>query len=78
MATTKKTEYMKLRSVKKKHCEGKATTADLNTAADKYVDHAVSKGKTKAEAKAIVSAVKAQGCSVSGTKRKPKARRRAH
>ncbi len=77
MATTKKTEYMNLRSVKAKACAGKATAADLSKAATKYVADAVSKGKTKTEANAIVAAVKAAGCPVSGTKRKPKARRRS-
>ena len=70
---TKKTLYQKLRSVKKKNCEGKATAAELTKADNAYAADAVSKGnKTQAEAKQVVADVKAAGCPISGTKRKPK------
>ena len=73
MATSKKTLYQKLRSVKKKNCEGKATAADLTAAGKDYVADAVAKGnKTNAEAKQVVADVKAAGCPIAGTKRKPK------
>ena len=72
----KKTLYQKMRTVKAKVCEGKATLTDFNTAAAAYKSDAVSKGnKSPAEADKTVSAVKSAGCpvvagKVSGTKGK--------
>ena len=54
----KVTLFQKLRTMKKKVCEGKATAADLTAAAKKYVDHAVTKnGKTNAAAQAVVTEI---------------------
>ena len=72
----KVTLYQKMRSTKAKVCAGKATAADLTAAANKYIDHAVSKtGKTKAAAQAIVTKVRNAGCPVSGTKSKARRKR---
>ena len=71
MAGIKKSEYQKLQAVKKRHCAGKATAADVTKAANKYIADTVAKGnKTKAEATKSANAVKNSGCSVSGTKKR--------
>ena len=72
----KVTLFLKLRTTKKKVCAGKATAADFTAAANKYIDHAVTKnGKTKAAAQAVVTAVRNAGCPVSGTKSKARRKR---
>lgn len=65
----KKTLYQKMRTVKAKVCEGKATLTDFNTAAAAYKSDAVSKGnKSPAEADKTVSAVKSAGCPIGSAK----------
>lgn len=74
----KKTLYQKMRTVKSKVCEGKATLTDFNTAAAAYKSDAVAKGnKSPAEADKTISTVKSAGCpvgtaKVSGAKGKKK------
>lgn len=65
-----KTLYQKLQNTKAKHCDGKATKADVTTAANAYVKDAVSKGRTKAEAEKSAKRVVNSGCSISGVKKK--------
>ena len=71
----KVTLYQKLRTAKKKYCEGKIDKTAFNSAASSYKTDAVKKGKTATEAAAIVKRVETAACStaISGTKRKKRA-----
>jgi hypothetical protein len=67
-------KFNALRRMKTKACAGKATATDLNKAKSTYVDAAVKKGQTKAEANAKAERIINGKCSmtkVSGPKRKP-------
>jgi hypothetical protein len=65
--TKKKTEFQKLQAAKTAHCKGKKTTAEVKAIAKKYVEHAVSKGKNKAEAEKSAKRVLEKPCTVKVT-----------
>jgi len=67
-------KFNALRRMKAKACAGKATATDLTRAKSTYVDAAVKKGQTSADATAKANRVINGKCAmtkVSGPKRKP-------
>jgi len=72
MATSKITKYMRLKKVQALSCAGKALKSTVTAAAKAYVDDAVKKGKTKAEAEAIAKRVTSTCDAVSGRKKATK------
>lgn len=69
-APRRKTAYQKLVSVKFKQCAGKATATDLKKAEKAYKADAVKKGKTPAQAAAVVSKLMKRGCSIGKAKKR--------
>ncbi len=71
-------KFNAVRRIKKQNCEGKKTAAELNAAIKTYVEAAVKKGQTKAEAQAKADKVKNSGCpvpTVSGPKRRKRSKK---
>ena len=73
-AAAKRTKYQKLVSAKASACKGRKTNAQVKAVAKEYVDDAVKKGKTKAEADKIANRVLRGGCAmtsvITGTKKR--------
>lgn len=72
MASTKRSKYSILVSRKASYCKGKVKKTSLTKAKTAYIQDAVKKGKSKAEATKIANRVVNGSCKASVGKRKKK------
>jgi len=71
-----RTKYQQLQAAKKSHCAGRTTTASLNKKKKAYIDDAVKKGRSKADATKSANKVLKKSCGIGATKKRKTAKRK--